>query len=309
MKTLNLEIADTNILRSYGMMDRHSLGSDDGMLFVFPHKRKQSFWMQNTYLPLDIAFVDDDGVIFQISSMSPMNTRFTSSSEPCRYAVEVNKGWFKENDIGIGYKMFDGKDGITQARRSSQIRLSGNPSRQRRFAQVAINEEAPPIFEESNMEGELTPEQEQIINEEQVLTPQQEQMYSQPMQPNQKVEYNMNQTTKIKYAEQNNKDMDIVYWTLSGRVLPPRRLKPVPNEGYPIKNGPNGQYFTAFDSSPSIQGSGWEIAGLTPKNFSINNIISLEIVSEQGETGAEEEQTIEQPQNLWDRLKQKIFNG
>jgi uncharacterized membrane protein (UPF0127 family) len=306
MKKLNLEIADTNISRSYGMMDRHSLANDDGMLFIFPNKKRQSFWMQNTYLPLDIAFLDDEGCIFQISSMAPMSTRFTTSSKPCRYAVEVNKGWFSENSIEIGYQMFKGKEGIQEAKRNGHFKFSGNPYRQVRFAQVPINEEGAGM-EPAQLEGDWTPEQQEIVGDEWEYSPEQEQMYGQPPDPNQTVDYNTDQASKIKYAHDNNLDMNIVYWTLSGKVLPPRHLKPIDGEGYPMKSGPNGRYFTAFDASPTIQGSGWEIKGLQPKNFIVTNVINLEIRQEQGETGEGVEQTIEEPQNLWDRLKQKIF--
>ena len=95
--------------------------------------------------------------------------------------------------------------------------------------------------------------------------------------------------------------------TLSGKVLPPRRLNPVPGEGYPIKSGPNGKYVVAYDSSPTIQGEGWEIKGGIPKNFLINNIISLDIVFDEGENTIEQEQTIEEPQNLWDKIRKNVF--
>ena len=58
--------------------------------------------MANTYIPLDIAFLDDDGKILQIESMVPLSTRPHTSKRPCRYALEVNKGWFKENGINVG---------------------------------------------------------------------------------------------------------------------------------------------------------------------------------------------------------------
>lgn len=284
-------------------MDRKTLGENDGMIFIFPRKHPQSFWMQNTYIPLDIAFLDDSGKIMQIESMAPMSTRMTTSSSPCQYAVEVNKGWFSKNNIDVGFQMFDGDDWVRTLKSNVTYK---NLSR---FAQVNVENEDP-LMEPNDLEGELTPEEEQVLQEapmeEIPVTPEQQQMYEQPPQPNQVVEYNMNQTAKIKYAEQNNQEMDIVYWTLSGRVLPPRRLMPVPGEGYPIKSGPNGRYFTAYDASPTINGSGWSIEGGTPKNFLIDNIISLEIKVDEGETSPEQEQTIEEPQNLWDRLKNII---
>lgn len=83
-------------------MHRKKLSDNHGMLFKFPYSNYQSFWMKNTYIPLDIAFLDDNGKILQIENMTPLNTRAISSYTPCKYALEVNKGWFKSNNISIG---------------------------------------------------------------------------------------------------------------------------------------------------------------------------------------------------------------
>jgi len=295
MIRLNLELADTPIKRSYGLMDRKDLSKDDGMIFIFPRKARQNFWMKNTYIPLDIAFLDDSGKILQIESMSPLSTRAVYSNQECKYAIEVNQGWFLKNNIDVGFQMFSGDDWLMNLKRKAA-------KNNIRCAQADIdNEEA--IIEPNQLDGTIPPEIEDEFNQEQ--DPSQE-LYDQAPQPNQVVEYNMDQVSKIKYAEVNNKQMDIVYWTLSGKVLPPRRLMPVPGEGYPIKHGPNGKYLVAYDSSPTIYGDGWTIEGGTPKNFLIDNIISLEIKDNEGEIPQEQEQTIEEPQNLWDRLK-KLF--
>lgn len=311
MKYLNLEIADTTIKRSYGLMDRKKLGENDGMIFIFPHKNQQSFWMQNTYLPLDIAFLDDSGKVLEIKSMSPHSTRLTTSSEPCKFAVEVNRGWFSKNSIGIGFQMFKGKNWVKELKGS----LSSY-SHSSRFSKVAIdktvepNELNPNFIPEQNtqepeLQQELNPELQQEQNPE--LNPS-ENIYQQPMQPNQVIEYNMNQVSKIQNAHNNNLDMNIIYWTFSGKNLPPRRLKPIKGEGYPIEGGPNGRHFDAIDISPTIYGDGYEILGNQRKSFLIDNIIGLEIIQDKGKATKEEEQTIEEPQNLWDRLRKKIFN-
>lgn len=114
---LFVELADTPARREMGLMHRKSLGQNEGMLFKFPHKDVLSFWMKNTNMPLDIAFISDDGVILQIFTMTPMSTRTTSSSEKCRYALEVNKDWFNSNGVSVGAKLkglyFNGKKAIT----------------------------------------------------------------------------------------------------------------------------------------------------------------------------------------------------
>jgi len=102
MKELKIEVADTHPKREYGLMNRKKLASDGGMLFKFPYRQRLSFWMSNTYIPLDIAFLDDNGVVLQIEEMSPLSTKATVSERPCRYALEVNKGWFVENNVKEG---------------------------------------------------------------------------------------------------------------------------------------------------------------------------------------------------------------
>ena len=99
---LYAEIADTPLKREMGLMGRKSLHKNGGMLFKFQSHSYLNFWMRNTYLPLDIAFVDDSGKVLQIRSMIPLSTRPVSSDYMCRFALEVNKGWFARNCIGAG---------------------------------------------------------------------------------------------------------------------------------------------------------------------------------------------------------------
>jgi uncharacterized protein len=99
---LRAEVADDPDERAQGLMFRESLGSDRGMLFVYPDVRARSFWMENTTVPLSIAFIDDHGVIFRIRDMAPLDRDHTASGLPARYALEVNKGWFAEHGITEG---------------------------------------------------------------------------------------------------------------------------------------------------------------------------------------------------------------
>jgi len=102
MKQLYIEIADTDYKKEKGLMYRKHMPEDEGMLFKNTYASRLSFWMQNTYIPLDIAFIDDDGKILQIEEMIPLSTRAITSNSHCKYALEVNKGWFKENSIKVG---------------------------------------------------------------------------------------------------------------------------------------------------------------------------------------------------------------
>ena len=99
MKRLFVELANTHLSREQGLMGRKKLANNHGMLFDFPHQTRLSFYMRNTYIPLDIAFINEDGVVTEIRSMIPLNTNPIVSKEKCKYALEVNKGWFVKNNV------------------------------------------------------------------------------------------------------------------------------------------------------------------------------------------------------------------
>ena len=89
---------------------------------------------------------------------------------------------------------------------------------------------------------------------------------------------------KIEIANNYNLKMEVMYWTLRGHILPPRKLMPLPGEGYVIKNGKNGYQLVAFDMSPNISGAGgWTIKGNQPKSFILDNIIKLSLLDENGQ--------------------------
>ncbi|MEJ2744863.1 MAG: DUF192 domain-containing protein [bacterium] len=102
-KTILAECARGPKEQARGLMYRRSLGENDGMLFVYDSPRMLSFWMKNTRIPLDIAFLDGSGKVVQIEKMQPYDciTRH-SSTQPVRYALEMNQGWFERNGVGVG---------------------------------------------------------------------------------------------------------------------------------------------------------------------------------------------------------------
>ena len=100
--TVTAELAITDDDRTMGLMHRESMGTDDGMLFVYPDVRPRSFWMKNTLIPLSIAFADRDGQIVKIADMEPHDTSHTKSVYPAMYALEMNQGWFEENGVKKG---------------------------------------------------------------------------------------------------------------------------------------------------------------------------------------------------------------
>lgn len=101
-KAYDLEYADTFEQRAKGLMNRQSLCETCGMLFKFDNAKVAGFWMRNTLIPLDIAFVRADGSITDIKSMRALDLKTTNSSEAVLYAWEMNKGWFAANNINVG---------------------------------------------------------------------------------------------------------------------------------------------------------------------------------------------------------------
>jgi uncharacterized membrane protein (UPF0127 family) len=102
---IKAEMADTHELRSKGLSGRKRLKAGHGMVFIFEFSRRQSFWMKDTSIPLSIAFISHDGTILQIEQMSPYDLRLVTSPSPAQYALEVNQGFFKENDISVGMRV------------------------------------------------------------------------------------------------------------------------------------------------------------------------------------------------------------
>ncbi len=99
---ITAEIADTPALRERGLMGRDSLPENHGMLFVYPDAQIRSFWMRNTPIALDIAFVDGNGSIINVATMKPNSDDSTLSVGPAMYALEMTAGWFEKNSIGSG---------------------------------------------------------------------------------------------------------------------------------------------------------------------------------------------------------------
>lgn len=100
--TVVAEVARTEEERAQGLMHREMLAEDAGMLFIFPENSVRSFWMQNTYIPLDIAFMDPSFRIVDIQQMEPMTTESHMSRAPAMYALEVNQGWFEAHGVEVG---------------------------------------------------------------------------------------------------------------------------------------------------------------------------------------------------------------
>jgi uncharacterized membrane protein (UPF0127 family) len=100
--TVDAEVARTPEEREMGLMGRQELPDGTGMLFVFEDSQPRSFWMQNTYVPLDIAFLDVSLRVVDIQQMEPLTTDPHDSAGPAMFALEVPKGWFAAHGITAG---------------------------------------------------------------------------------------------------------------------------------------------------------------------------------------------------------------
>jgi hypothetical protein len=99
----SVELADDQDEVERGLMFRTELAADAGMLFDFGESMIVSMWMKNTLIPLDIAFIDEAGVIRRIAkNASPRSLENISSEEPVLAALEVNGGVFDRLEVKVG---------------------------------------------------------------------------------------------------------------------------------------------------------------------------------------------------------------
>lgn len=86
-----------------GLMFRKDMPQDHGMLFVFPKPQFASFWMKNTFIPLDIIFIRGDGRVSSIAHHAvPHDLTMLKSTEAVRFVVELNAGQAKKQGIDAG---------------------------------------------------------------------------------------------------------------------------------------------------------------------------------------------------------------
>ena len=98
-----VEIAKDEWSRERGLMFRRYMARDHGMLFEFENEDMQSFWMKNTYIPLDIIFLDHAGAVVRVAANAePLSERTIPSGGPSLAVLEVNGGVAAEIGLKIG---------------------------------------------------------------------------------------------------------------------------------------------------------------------------------------------------------------
>ena len=112
--TFSVEIANTPAEQQKGLMFRKELPEGQGMLFDFHREQETSFWMENTYISLDIIFIRGDGRILRIAeNTQPLSTRTIPSGGLIRAVLEVIAGTSRKLGIEPGdrvaHPVFDGR--------------------------------------------------------------------------------------------------------------------------------------------------------------------------------------------------------
>ncbi len=102
---IRAEVADNFVTRMQGLMHRTSMGTNEGMLFIFDEPGIQCMWMKNTLIPLSVAYIADDGSIVNIEDMKPQNEDSHCTKKPVRFALEMNQGWFASKGLRPGAKL------------------------------------------------------------------------------------------------------------------------------------------------------------------------------------------------------------
>lgn len=100
---IDIQIAQTDFDRELGLMYRKSMEENQGMLFIFPNETIQTFWMRNTFIPLDMVFINADKEIVTIrNATKTLSDQTYASTAPAQYVLEVNEGFCKKFGIKVG---------------------------------------------------------------------------------------------------------------------------------------------------------------------------------------------------------------
>lgn len=100
---LDVELATNEEARRYGLMFRKTLGDKQGMLFIYPNSHPIAMWMKNTYIPLDMLFIDAEGRIVHIHpNAEPRSLKTIASQQPAKAAIEIRGGQAEKLGIRVG---------------------------------------------------------------------------------------------------------------------------------------------------------------------------------------------------------------
>jgi len=105
-REFQVEIAADDASRERGLMNRRYMAADHGMLFEFDRDAPVSFWMKNTYIPLDMIFISRAGVVTNvIANAEPLSERVIPSGPPCAAVLELDGGTAAAIGLKVGDKV------------------------------------------------------------------------------------------------------------------------------------------------------------------------------------------------------------
>lgn len=112
--SVKVELATTPDERRLGLMHRQHLDADAGMLFLFDAPAPLSFWMRNTYIPLDMIFIKQDlTVLGVVENAEPLTDTSRNVPGLSQYVLEVNAGFARAHGIAAGTTVrFEGVEGF-----------------------------------------------------------------------------------------------------------------------------------------------------------------------------------------------------
>ena len=103
MARFTVQVADDAAERSQGLMFVEAMPTLEGMLFVYERPQRVSFWMRNTIIPLDMLFVEPDGVISKIHKEAvPLDESGIPGGDNVQYVLEINGGLSDRLGISVG---------------------------------------------------------------------------------------------------------------------------------------------------------------------------------------------------------------
>lgn len=106
IQPLHVQVADTELARERGLMQRETVAPWDGMLFIFARPQGVSFWMKDTQIPLEVGYFDGTGVLQEIHPLMPYDTTpIKSAKDDILYALELPRGDFARWGLKIGQKL------------------------------------------------------------------------------------------------------------------------------------------------------------------------------------------------------------
>jgi len=106
ISSIDVEFADNEYERTQGLMYRTQMKENQSMLFIFPFESRQSFFMKNTVISLDMIFINSDLEIVTIhKNTEPYTQNSYASTAPAQYVLETIAGYTDKYNIDIGGKI------------------------------------------------------------------------------------------------------------------------------------------------------------------------------------------------------------